>query len=114
MSEISPLQICHIKWLMREDADSLVVSTCNDNGSCLQVWELREKAIPIHKLFAGSEPKFFNTVVSVDTQRTLCYTYLPIVFYFLKINQIFFGLRCGNIKLISNIIIKLHLSQRAN
>lgn len=56
--------LTHIKWLMREDADSLVVSASNDAGSCLQIWELREKSLPVHKLLAGSEPQFFNTVVS--------------------------------------------------
>lgn len=49
---------------MREDADSLVVAASNDNMSCLQVWELREKPLPVHKLLAGSEPQYFNTVVS--------------------------------------------------
>ncbi|KAL1502214.1 hypothetical protein ABEB36_007389 [Hypothenemus hampei] len=55
--------ISHIKWIMREDADSLIVAANSDSQSCLQVWELREKALPVHKSFGNSESsQFFNTV----------------------------------------------------
>ncbi|XP_066249604.1 mediator of RNA polymerase II transcription subunit 16 [Euwallacea similis] len=47
--------ISHIKWLMREDADSLVVATNNDSQSCLQVWEFQTKAFPVHKAFVNSD-----------------------------------------------------------
>lgn len=53
---------------MREDADSLVVACGNETVSCLQVWELREKALQVHKLLAGSDPQFFNTVVSLNLE----------------------------------------------
>lgn len=54
-----------IKWIMREDADSLVVSASSDKLSCLQVWELREKAVPVHKSLGNSDsPQFYTTVVS--------------------------------------------------
>lgn len=57
--------VSHIKWIMREDADSLVVTASSEKMSCLQVWELREKALPVHKSLGNSEnPQFFNTVVS--------------------------------------------------
>lgn len=57
-------QVRFLNWVMREDADSLVVAVGNDLGSCLQVWELREKALPVHEALAGSsELKTFNTVV---------------------------------------------------
>ncbi|XP_063921461.1 mediator of RNA polymerase II transcription subunit 16 isoform X1 [Zophobas morio] len=56
--------ISHIKWIMREDADSVVVAASSDKTSCLQVWELREKALPVHKSLGKSEtPQFFNTVL---------------------------------------------------
>ncbi|KAF5301612.1 hypothetical protein FQA39_LY10659 [Lamprigera yunnana] len=55
--------ISHLNWVMREDADSLVVAASSETGSCLQVWELREKTVPVHKLLAGSEPQYFNTVL---------------------------------------------------
>lgn len=58
--------VSHIKWIMREDADSLVVTASSKKMSCLQVWELREKALPVHKSLSNSETsKFFNTVVSI-------------------------------------------------
>lgn len=57
--------VSHIKWIMREDADSLVVAASSQRMSCLQVWELREKALPVHKSLGNSETsQFFNTVVS--------------------------------------------------
>ncbi|XP_019881437.1 mediator of RNA polymerase II transcription subunit 16 isoform X1 [Aethina tumida] len=53
-----------IKWIMREDADSLVVSASSDKLSCLQVWELREKAVPVHKSLGNSDsPQFYTTVL---------------------------------------------------
>ncbi|XP_030766821.1 mediator of RNA polymerase II transcription subunit 16 [Sitophilus oryzae] len=56
--------INHVKWIMREDADSLVVAANSENQSCLQVWELREKALPVHKSFGNSETsQFYTTVV---------------------------------------------------
>ncbi|XP_049826759.1 mediator of RNA polymerase II transcription subunit 16 isoform X2 [Aethina tumida] len=52
-----------IKWIMREDADSLVVSASSDKLSCLQVWELREKAVPVHKSLGNSDsPQFYTTL----------------------------------------------------
>ncbi|KAH1006724.1 mediator of RNA polymerase II transcription subunit 16 [Dendroctonus ponderosae] len=56
--------ISHIKWIMREDADSIVVAANSNNQSCLQVWELREKPLPVHKSFGNTESsQFFNRVV---------------------------------------------------
>lgn len=56
--------IKYLKWTMREDADSLVVVVNNKTSSCLQIWELREKSIPVHKMFENSDsPNFFNTVL---------------------------------------------------
>lgn len=51
---------------MREDADSLVVATNSDSQSCLQVWEFKTKAFPVHKSFVNSETaQAFTTMVSV-------------------------------------------------
>ncbi|XP_074042596.1 mediator complex subunit 16 [Leptinotarsa decemlineata] len=56
--------VSHIKWIMREDADSLVVTASSPKMSCIQVWELREKALPVHKSLGNSEtPQFFNRVL---------------------------------------------------
>ncbi|KAK9886221.1 hypothetical protein WA026_015740 [Henosepilachna vigintioctopunctata] len=53
-----------IKWLMKEDADSLVVAASCEKISCLQVWELREVSLPIHKVFNKQDtPQFFTTVL---------------------------------------------------
>lgn len=56
--------VSHIKWIMREDADSLVVTASSHKMSCLQVWELREKSLPVHKSLGKADTtEFFNTVV---------------------------------------------------
>ncbi|CAG9855995.1 unnamed protein product [Phyllotreta striolata] len=57
-------RVSHIKWITREDADSLVVAASSQKSSCLQVWELQEKSLPVHKSLGNSEtPQFFNTVI---------------------------------------------------
>lgn len=70
MDQLSKERNCtvsHIKWIMREDADSLVVTASSQKISCLQVWELREKSLPVHKSLGKSDtPEFFNTVVKIN------------------------------------------------
>ncbi|KAF7283251.1 mediator complex subunit 16 [Rhynchophorus ferrugineus] len=56
-------RISYVKWIMREDADSLVIAANSDNQSCLQVWELREKALPVHKSFGNPDASQFYTTV---------------------------------------------------
>lgn len=48
---------------MREDADSLVVAANSENGGFVEVWELREKSQPVHKLFQPKSLEPFKTVV---------------------------------------------------
>lgn len=74
---------------MREDADSLIVAASSDFGSCLQVWELREKALPVHKLLGGSEPQYFNTVVSSSLLPNFVVINIVIIFSYGSINRIF-------------------------
>lgn len=91
--------VSHIKWLMREDADSLVVSASSDKISCLQVWELREKSLPVHSSLGKNETQqFFNTVVSYFFVITKIYYY----YYFNSYS-------CGNINAIFNTAVKLLL-----
>ncbi|XP_043279693.1 mediator of RNA polymerase II transcription subunit 16 [Venturia canescens] len=56
--------VTHLKFVVREDADSLVVAANSESGGFVEVWELREKSQPVHKLFQPKtlEP-FFKTVV---------------------------------------------------
>ncbi|XP_075213152.1 mediator complex subunit 16 [Lycorma delicatula] len=57
--------VTQLKFILREDADSLVVAANGDGGSLIEVWELLEKPLPVHKLFQSktqpSEP--FKTVL---------------------------------------------------
>lgn len=67
---VTDRHIAKLKFVVREDADSLVVAA-NGEGCCLvETWELREKPLPVHKLFQKAltptpptEP--YKTVVSI-------------------------------------------------
>jgi hypothetical protein len=67
-SLFSDRHVAQLKFVVREDADSLVVAANGDNGCLVEIWELREKPLPIHKLFQpkshSSQPEPFKTVVS--------------------------------------------------
>lgn len=53
----------HLKFVVREDADSLVIAVNSENGGIVEVWELREKPQPVHKLFQPKTLEQFKTVV---------------------------------------------------
>lgn len=60
-------KIVDLKFVVREDTDSLVVAANGESGSIIEIWELREKPLTIHKIFqpkhaAPAEP--LKTVVS--------------------------------------------------
>lgn len=44
-------EVTELKFVLKEDADSLVVAANGDSGSLIEVWELLEKPVPVHKLF---------------------------------------------------------------
>lgn len=61
---VSDTKVTHLKFAVREDADSLVVAANGDNGGLVEVWELREKSQTVHKLFNQPKtPESFKTVV---------------------------------------------------
>ncbi|XP_054283899.1 mediator of RNA polymerase II transcription subunit 16-like [Macrosteles quadrilineatus] len=57
--------VSQVKFVVREDADTLVVAANGDSGALIEIWELQEKPLSIHKLFQPkvqpTEP--FRTVV---------------------------------------------------
>ncbi|CAD1478310.1 unnamed protein product, partial [Heterotrigona itama] len=55
--------VTHLKFVVREDADSLVIAVNSDNGGVVEVWELREKTQPVHKLFQPKTLEPFKTIV---------------------------------------------------
>ncbi|XP_032689223.1 mediator of RNA polymerase II transcription subunit 16 isoform X3 [Odontomachus brunneus] len=55
--------VTHLKFVVREDADSLVIAANSENGGFVEVWELREKSQPVHKLFQPKSLEPFKTVV---------------------------------------------------
>ncbi|XP_066588799.1 mediator of RNA polymerase II transcription subunit 16 [Prorops nasuta] len=55
--------VTHLKFVVREDADSLVVAANSESGGFVEVWELREKSQPVNKLFMPKGLEAFKTVV---------------------------------------------------
>lgn len=58
--------VTHLKFVVREDADSLVIAANSENGGFVEVWELREKSQPVHKLFQPKSLEPFKTVASIQ------------------------------------------------
>lgn len=58
--------VTHLKFVVREDADSLVIAANSESGGFVEVWELREKSQPVHKLFQPKTLEPFKTVVSIQ------------------------------------------------
>lgn len=55
-----------LKFVVREAPDTLVVAANSENGGFIELWELREKSQPVHKLFQPKTLDPFKTVVCVS------------------------------------------------
>ncbi|XP_008557863.1 mediator of RNA polymerase II transcription subunit 16 [Microplitis demolitor] len=64
--------ITHLKFVVREDADSLVVASSGETESFVDVWELREKSQPVHKSFQPKNLESFKTVVWQHQSQNRC------------------------------------------
>ncbi|KMQ93317.1 mediator of rna polymerase ii transcription subunit 16-like protein [Lasius niger] len=64
--------VTHLKFVVREDADSLVIAANSENGGFVEVWELREKSQPVHKLFQPKSLEPFKTVAIHCLNRLDC------------------------------------------
>ncbi|XP_020707850.2 mediator of RNA polymerase II transcription subunit 16 isoform X1 [Athalia rosae] len=65
-------KVTHLKFAVREDADSLVIAANGDNGGLVEVWELREKSQTVHKLFQPKTLESFKTVVWQHQSQYQC------------------------------------------
>ena len=58
-------EVSHLKFVLREAAEAVVVTTSGAAGSTIELWELREKPVALHKTFQpknGGEEKLPKTV----------------------------------------------------
>lgn len=55
--------VTHLKFIVPETADSLIVAANSDNGGFIEIWELMEKTQSIHKVFQPKTMDNFKTVV---------------------------------------------------
>lgn len=44
-------KVSGLKFVTREDADSLVVSANTQTGGVVEIWQLTERAVPVHRVF---------------------------------------------------------------
>lgn len=66
-------EITHLKFVVKEDADSLVVAANGENEGFVDVWELREKLQPVHKLLpVPKNVEGFKTVVWQHQSQYKC------------------------------------------
>ncbi|XP_059470201.1 mediator of RNA polymerase II transcription subunit 16 [Neocloeon triangulifer] len=59
-------QVVQLRFVVREDADSLVVTANSETGGIVEIWELREKVMSVHKVLQKSSsppPEPFKMVV---------------------------------------------------
>ncbi|XP_047102177.1 mediator of RNA polymerase II transcription subunit 16 isoform X1 [Schistocerca piceifrons] len=57
INDIQYRHVSQLKFAARDDADCLIIATNGDSGCVIELWELREKPVPIHKTF---QPKNHN------------------------------------------------------
>uniref|UniRef100_A0A0A9Z569 Mediator of RNA polymerase II transcription subunit 16 n=1 Tax=Lygus hesperus TaxID=30085 RepID=A0A0A9Z569_LYGHE len=60
-------RITGLKFVTREDADSLVVSANIDRGGVVEVWQLTEKAVPLHRVFHSTAEPFKTVAWQYET-----------------------------------------------
>ncbi|XP_012289223.1 mediator of RNA polymerase II transcription subunit 16 isoform X2 [Orussus abietinus] len=70
--DVSCTSVTHLKFVVREDADSLVVAANSESGGFVEIWELREKCQPVHKLFQPKTLESFKTVVWQHQSQYRC------------------------------------------
>ncbi|CAL1283470.1 unnamed protein product [Larinioides sclopetarius] len=44
-------KVTHLKFILREAADAVVITASGPSGSVVELWELREKPVAFHKMF---------------------------------------------------------------
>ncbi|XP_033229813.1 mediator of RNA polymerase II transcription subunit 16-like [Belonocnema kinseyi] len=66
--------VTRLKFVVREAPDSLVVAANNENGGFVEIWELREKSQPVHKLFQPKSLEPFKTVVWQHQAHYRCHS----------------------------------------
>lgn len=62
-------RVIGLRFVVREDTDSLVVAASGDTSGVLELWELREKPVAVHRLFQSKLPSAGETVKTVVWQH---------------------------------------------
>lgn len=92
MDKQSFVRVTHLKFVLREAADAVVVSASGPMGSIVELWELREKPVTFHKMFHNTAPDIqpktvgwqhhasstaLSSVVGIATPRLSIYDISP-------------------------------------
>lgn len=62
--------VSHLKFLLREAAEAVIVAASGSSGSTVELWELREKPVTIHKMFQKNNNSG-DTPSTVPTPKTV-------------------------------------------
>lgn len=60
---ILDFQLAHLKWISREDADSLIIGINHFSESFTELWTLTEEMKSIHKMLQSSKNECYKTIV---------------------------------------------------
>lgn len=123
--------ITHLRWVVREATDAVVVCASGSEGSIIELWELREKQITLNKMFPSanmdnklktvnwqhheSQPSSIQ-VVALTTPRTSIYESSPPPSYILAAYKDK-SIKCfyrDALQFVFNIIINPGLFHRAD
>ena len=71
VKDLSDLRLHKIRWMSQEDADALIISSNHLGGSIVEIWMLKEEALPIHKMFQSNKNESYKTLIwsNVQTYR---------------------------------------------
>lgn len=59
-----------LKFILREDADSLVVAANTDQGGILELWQLSERPVQLHRIFHNSSDPLKTVVWQYECSHT--------------------------------------------
>ena len=63
-------EISHLKFVLKESPDAVIVTTSSAAGSTIELWELKEKPVTLHKVFSKKSPVPDTATTEETTEKT--------------------------------------------
>ena len=86
--------VTHIRFVSRDETDALVISCAGPSGSTLELWELKEKQVPLHKMFSSEGPTS-NGHSTIDWQHSTSCNYSHQILALSASNQAILDRNCS-------------------